>query len=88
MLKVSPLQRPLRRIVPIAIIIVGLILISALVIQQVSAQESRTLKPPFKLIQPDRPNPLVNIQAPGGILSTSAAPCKAILGDVCLLAGS
>jgi hypothetical protein len=62
MFKVSPLQRPLRRIVPIAIIIVGLILISALVIQQVSAQESRTLKPPFKLIQPDRTNPLVNIQ--------------------------
>ncbi len=49
-----PLQRSVRRIVPIAIIVVGLILISVLLIQQVSAQESRTLKPPFKLIQSDR----------------------------------
>jgi hypothetical protein len=61
MLKVLPSQRPLRRIVPIAIIIVGLILISALVIQQVSAQEARTLKPPFKLIPTDRANPLVSL---------------------------
>lgn len=54
MLKVSLLQQPLRRVVPMAIIVVGLILISALVIQQVSAQEARTLKPPFKLIQSDQ----------------------------------
>jgi len=54
MLKVSPLQRLSRRVVPMAIIVVGLILISALVIQQVSAQEARTLKPPFKLIQSDQ----------------------------------
>jgi hypothetical protein len=54
MRKVTLLQRPLRRIVPIVIIVVGLILISALVIQQVSAQEARTLKPPFKLIQSDQ----------------------------------
>jgi hypothetical protein len=54
MFKVSLLQRPLRRIVPMAIIIVGLILISVLVIQQVSAQEERTLKPPFKLIKSDQ----------------------------------
>ena len=50
MLKATLTQRPLRRIVPVIIVVVGLILISALVIQQVSAQTSRTLKPPFKLI--------------------------------------
>ncbi len=54
MRKVTSLQLPLRRVVPLAIIVVGLIVISALVIQQVSAQASRTLKPPFKLIQTDR----------------------------------
>ncbi len=69
MLKVIPLQQPLRRVVPIAIIVVGLILISALVIQQVSAQEARTLKPPFKLLQADR-----TPQGPEGILPPLDAP--------------
>lgn len=54
MRNVSPLQRLPRRVIPLAFIVVGLIVISALVIQQVSAQEARTLKPPFKLIQSDR----------------------------------
>jgi hypothetical protein len=57
-----PLQRSVRRIVPTAIIVVGLIVISVLLIQQVSAQEARTLKPPFKLIMPDRA-----VQRPAGI---------------------
>jgi hypothetical protein len=69
MRKVLPLQRPLRRVVPIAIIVVGLVLISALVIQQVSAQEARTLKPPFKLAQTDRA-----AQRPEGLLPPLDAP--------------
>jgi hypothetical protein len=59
MRKITSLHR--RRIIPIAVIVVGLIMISALVIQQVSAQEARTLKPPFKLIQTDRTRPLVSV---------------------------
>ena len=43
------LQRRLRRIVPIVVIVVGLILISAVMIQQVAAQDSGVLKPPFRL---------------------------------------
>lgn len=64
-----PSQRRVRRIVPILIIVVGLILISVLVIQQVSAQESRTLKTPVKLIQSDRA-----AQQPAGILPPLDAP--------------
>jgi hypothetical protein len=67
--KVTLQQQPLRRVVPLAIIVVGLILISALVIQQVAAQESRTLKPPFKLIQTDR-----TTQRPTDILPPLDAP--------------
>jgi hypothetical protein len=46
------LQRRLRRIAPAIVIVVGLVLISAVLIQQVVAQDSGTLKPPFRLIQP------------------------------------
>jgi hypothetical protein len=45
------LQRRLRRIAPAIVIVVSLVLISAVLIQQVAAQDSGTLKPPFKLIQ-------------------------------------
>ena len=69
MRKVTSLQLPLRRVVPLAIIVVGLIVISALVIQQVSAQASRTLKPPFKLIQTDR-----TTQRPTDLLPPLDAP--------------
>ena len=61
MRKVTSLQLPLRRVVPLAIIVVGLIVTSALVIQQVSAQASRTLKPPFKLIQTDKTGPRLSL---------------------------
>ncbi len=69
MTNILPSRQGVRRIAPVAIIVVGLILISVLVIQQVSAQESRTLKPPFKLIQPDRA-----AQHPEGILPPLDAP--------------
>jgi len=58
-----------RRVVPLVVIAVGLILISALVIQQVSAQASRTLKPPFKLATADR-----TTQRPADILPPLDAP--------------
>ena len=69
MRKVTSLQQPMRRVVPLAIIVVGLIVISALVIQQVSAQASRTLKPPFKLATADR-----STQRPADILPPLDAP--------------
>ena len=69
MRKVTSLQQPMRRVVPLAIIVVGLIVISALVIQQVSAQTSRTLKPPFKLATADR-----STQRPTDILPPLDAP--------------
>jgi len=43
------LPRRLRRIVPAIVIVLGLLLISAVMIQQVAAQDSGQLKPPFKL---------------------------------------
>ncbi|HTP08246.1 MAG TPA: hypothetical protein VMP08_08355 [Anaerolineae bacterium] len=46
------LQRRLRRIVPIIVIVVGLLLVSAVMIQQVAAQDGGGLKPPFKLHKP------------------------------------
>lgn len=46
------LRRRLRRIVPVSVIVVGLLLISAVVIQQVAAQSTGKLKPPFKLTRP------------------------------------
>ncbi len=56
------LQRRLRRIVPVVVIVVGLILISAVMIQQVAAQDSSGLKPPFKLHQPaNLPKPLSGV---------------------------
>ena len=58
-----------RRVVPLVVIAVGLILISALVIQQVSAQASRTLKTPFKLATADR-----TTQRPADILPPLDAP--------------
>lgn len=69
MAKVAPRQQLLRRAVPSVIIVVGLVLISVLVIQQVSAQESRTLKPPFKLVQANR-----TPQGPEGTLLPLNAP--------------
>src|SRR5512143_1075235 len=56
------LQRRLRRVVPIVVIVMGLILISAVMIQQVAAQDSSGLKPPFKLHQPaNLPKPLSGV---------------------------
>src|SRR5512143_439444 len=46
------LPRRLRRIVPVVVIVVGLLLISVVMIQQVAAQDTGNLKPPFKLIKP------------------------------------
>ncbi len=46
------LQRRLRRVVPVVVIVVGLLLISAVMIQQVAAQDTGELKPPFRLIRP------------------------------------
>jgi hypothetical protein len=43
------LQRRPRRLVPTIVIVLGLLLISAVMIQQVVAQDSGSLKPPFKL---------------------------------------
>jgi hypothetical protein len=48
----SELRQPHRRLVPAIVIVVGLLLISAIMIQQVAAQNSSGLKPPFKLHQP------------------------------------
>ena len=47
-----PLHQRLRRLVPAVVIVLGLLLISAVLIQQVAAQESGSLKPPFRLIRP------------------------------------
>jgi hypothetical protein len=57
--KVTSLQY--RRVIPLIVIAAALILVSAQIIQQVSAQESRTLKPPFKLIQTDKAAPRVSV---------------------------
>ncbi len=46
------LPRRSRRLVPAIVIVLGLLLISAVMIQQVVAQDGSGLKPPFKLIQP------------------------------------
>src|SRR5512139_3298399 len=43
------LRRRLRRLVPALVIVLGLLLISAVMIQQAVAQDSGSLKPPFKL---------------------------------------
>jgi hypothetical protein len=43
------LQQRLRRVVPAVVIVLGLLVISAAMIQQVAAQDGGTLKPPFKL---------------------------------------
>ena len=58
MLNTLQLQRRLRRVVPVVVIVFGLLLVSAVVIQQVAAQGNGELKPPFKLIRP------VNLPAP------------------------
>jgi hypothetical protein len=56
------LSRRARRIVPAVVIVVGLLLISAIMFQQVAAQDSGGLKPPFKLHRP------ANLSAPlGGV---------------------
>jgi hypothetical protein len=60
------LQRRLRRLMPSVIIVLGLLLISVLIIQQVAAQDSSTLKPPFKLHPADsaaavRPQGLITL---------------------------
>jgi len=56
----STLQLPqrVRRIVPAVVIVAGLLLISAIMFQQVAAQDSSGLKPPFKLHRP------ANLSAP------------------------
>jgi hypothetical protein len=55
------LQRRLRRVVPVVVIVFGLVLISAVMIQQVVAQGGG-LKPPFKLHQSaDLPKPLSGV---------------------------
>ncbi len=46
------LPRRSRRLVPASVIVLGLLLISTVMIQQVAAQDSSGLKPPFRLIQP------------------------------------
>jgi hypothetical protein len=43
------LQRQMRRLIPVVVIVLGLVLISAVLIQQVAAQDTGSLKPPFKL---------------------------------------
>src|SRR5512143_1692651 len=47
------LQRRPRRLVPAMVIVLGLLLISVVMIQQVVAQDSGSLKPPFKLNRND-----------------------------------
>jgi len=57
-----PSQRRVRRVVPAVVIVLGLLLISAVVIQQVVAQDHGGLKPPFKLIRPaSLPAPLSGV---------------------------
>ncbi len=52
-------QRRPRRIVPVIVIVLGLLMVSAIMIQQAVAQSSGGLKPPFKLITPaNMPAPL------------------------------
>lgn len=46
------LQRRVRRLVPAVVIVLGLLLIGAVMIQQVAAQDRSGLKPPFRLIKP------------------------------------
>ena len=43
-------QRQMRRVVPTIVVVLGLLLISAVLIQQVAAQDNGSLKPPFKLV--------------------------------------
>ena len=52
MMSTMQLPRHLRRAVPVIVIVLGLLLITAVMIQQVVAQDSSGLKPPFRLIQP------------------------------------
>ncbi len=51
MTSILPLSRRKRRLVPVVVIVLGLLVISAVMIQQVVAQDSSGLKPPFKLHQ-------------------------------------
>ena len=44
-----PVQQRLRRLVPVMIVVLVLLLIGAVLIQQAVAQDSSSLKPPFKL---------------------------------------
>jgi hypothetical protein len=52
MTNILQLLRRSRRIVPAVVIVVGLLIISAIMFQQVTAQDGSDLKPPFKLHQP------------------------------------
>jgi len=57
-----PSQRRTRRVIPAVVIVLGMLLISAVVIQQVAAQTDGGLKPPFKLIRPaSLPAPLSGV---------------------------
>src|SRR5215468_5031095 len=48
-------QRRIRRVVPAMVILFGLLLVSAVLIQQVAAQDRGSLKPPFKLLRSETP---------------------------------
>ena len=52
MTNLLPSQRRTRRVIPAVVIVLGLLLISAVMIQQVVAQDQSGLKPPFKLTRP------------------------------------
>jgi hypothetical protein len=65
------LQRRARRIVPAVVIAVGLLLISAIMFQQVAAQDSGTLKPPFKL---NRTGPVSSFELHGPVALPLSAP--------------
>ena len=51
MTSTSQSQLRLRRLIPAVVIVIGLLLIGAVTIQQVTAQNSGGLKPPFKLVR-------------------------------------
>jgi hypothetical protein len=58
-----------RRAIPLLVIVAALLLVSVILIQQVAAQDARTLKPPFRLILSDK-----SPRASSGILPPIGAP--------------
>lgn len=65
------LQRRPRRLVPVMVIVLGLLLISVVMIQQVVAQDSGSLKPPFKL---NRNSSASSFDLPGPVSLPLAGP--------------